>query len=646
MKNFLDKIKKRIEAAKGGPAADGETTGASGKTLTGQERNEIVIEPNVSVRNESFKSFLDNLSEAKNKIAPVIKEKKEQNKEGVLHELLVQKHLIEKHGAVSRDFNDGRENAQDAHKRIATDLYGKNYEKHPEYKDASKKAEGAADVIKNSEGNRWKKGKTEVAWTSKHGDVEKLTGTPATQKGDSSDLYIHHSHLSGDDKFGGYSLKKTDKKNEDPPVSNGGRSDVDKTLGISTDHHVDNAKNKMYKQFPELKGKSTAEIKQNIKSNPKLKAAESDVRNEMLKNIASTWSNSFENMDNKKRANFLRESMRANPTGYRHNRVISGGTNGDFTHNSVNPVTDHDKYLNEPENIRTEIGGNSVRFFHQHPTTGARTPLLQIRAKSAGSEGVFGSTKTSGEHYKFKKEKDKGLGRTLNTEDPIQAEAKHEIPSSNNDNKNVTKSGKTTSAQEKHHTLFWGRANPPHAGHEQAANVVRDVARRTGGTGEMTLTRSQDAKKNPLTPEQKLKHAKRAFPNVNVNIADEQHPTILQHLSKLHNQGITNLHMVSGSDRIPEYKKLVDKYNGVKGDHGYFNFKKVQFHSAGERDPDAEGTAGVSASSQRLHAQNGNFKGFSTGSSSKMKPQHVKELYNDVRSAQSKLPIKKAKNIG
>ena len=78
--------------------------------------------------------------------------------------------------------------------------------------------------------------------------------------------------------------------------------------------------------------------------------------------------------------------------------------------------------------------------------------------------------------------------------------------------KPTTKAKKTqptpSNEPERHHTLFWGRANPPHAGHEEAAKMVRDVTRKTGGTGEMVLTRTQDAKKNPLTPEQKLKHAR------------------------------------------------------------------------------------------------------------------------------------------
>jgi hypothetical protein len=635
MGSFLDKIAKRLAVAKGSETLDG-------KTMTGEQPNKVVINPDIVRHNESFKSFLDILIEAKKNDS----EKKEQNKEGVLHEVLVHKHLVEKHGAVAREFDDGRENAEDAHKRIATDLYGKNYEKNPEYKDASKKAEGAADEIKNEEGNRWKKGKTQVAWTSKHGDVQKLTGTPATQKGDSSDLYIHHPHLSGDDKFGGYSLKKTDKKNEDPPVSNGGRADVDKTLGTSTDEHVNSAKEKMFKQFPHLRGKSTEDIKAEVKSNPEIKEAESKTRDEMLKNISSSWSKGFENMDHDKKVSVLREAMRANPTGYRHARVISGGTNGDFTHKTVHPVTQHDEYLNDPKNVRTEVNGNSVRFYHQHPTTGEKTPLLQIRAKSAGSAGIFGSTKTSGEHYKLKK--DKSVGRILNTNDPIQVEAKHETapePKTTAASKKTKKTEAPASEPERHHTLFWGRVNPPTAGHEQAYNVVRKVARQNGGTSSIVLSRSTDPKKNPLTPEQKEKHAKRAFPKVNTSVADPQHPTLLHQLSKLHEQGVTNLHMVAGSDRHPEYRKLINQYNGVKGNHGYYNFKKVELHSAGERDPDEEGTAGISASSQRAHATNGRQKEFAAASPSTMKPAHVKELYNDVRTGLSTPAPKKLKNV-
>jgi hypothetical protein len=164
----------------------------------------------------------------------------------------------------------------------------------------------------------------------------------------------------------------------------------------------------------------------------------------------------------------------------------------------------------------------------------------------------------------------------------------------------------------------------------------------------MVLSRTQDNKKNPLSPEQKEKHAKRAFPDVSTSVADESHPTILHQISKLHERGVTDLHLVAGSDRHKEYNKLINDYNGVKGAHGYYNFKNVTMHSAGERDPDSEGTAGVSATTQRMHAAAGRHKEFAKNAPSTMKPGHVKELYNDVRanmsgpSATAKKIIKKA----
>ena len=182
-----------------------------------------------------------------------------------------------------------------------------------------------------------------------------------------------------------------------------------------------------------------------------------------------------------------------------------------------------------------------------------------------------------------------------------------------------------------HHTIFWGRANPPHAGHEAAYKVVQDTAKKYGGTTAMLLSRSHDPNKNPLSPENKEKHAKRAFPRVHTEVADEQHPTLLHQLAKMHKAGITHAHIVAGSDRIPEYKSLIDKYNGVEGRHGMYKFNKISIHSSGERDPDSEGVGGISASKMREHAKNNNYQSFAAGAPSTMKPHHVKEMFDDVR---------------
>ena len=185
--------------------------------------------------------------------------------------------------------------------------------------------------------------------------------------------------------------------------------------------------------------------------------------------------------------------------------------------------------------------------------------------------------------------------------------------------------------KEKHAVMAFGRMNPITVGHEKLVNKVQEIAKKVGGSAHIVVSHSQDPKKNPLTSAQKMKHAKRAFPGVNVSASDKDAPNFLAQASKLHKQGVTHFHMVGGSDRADEYKTLLNKYNNVKGPHGHFNFKKIEVHSAGDRDPDAEGVEGMSASKMREHASKGNFKEFRKGVPSKMTDAHAKEMYNHVR---------------
>lgn len=188
-----------------------------------------------------------------------------------------------------------------------------------------------------------------------------------------------------------------------------------------------------------------------------------------------------------------------------------------------------------------------------------------------------------------------------------------------------------TEAKEKHAVLAFGRMNPPTTGHAKLVNKVKDIAKDVGGSHHVVLSHSTDPAKNPLSAEQKVKHASRYFPDTNITTSDKEHPNFLSQASKLHKAGVTHLHMVAGSDRTQEYHKILHKYNGVKGTHGYFKFKDIQVHSAGERDPDAEGVEGMSASKMREHASKGNFKEFKKGVPGHVSKEHAKELYNDVR---------------
>jgi len=185
-------------------------------------------------------------------------------------------------------------------------------------------------------------------------------------------------------------------------------------------------------------------------------------------------------------------------------------------------------------------------------------------------------------------------------------------------------------SKEVHHVMAFGRMSPPTTGHEVLVNKVKDVAKSVGGSHSVVLSHTQDKNKNPLSSEDKLKHAKRFFPKTNISVSDKEHPNFLTQAAKLHKQGVTHLHMVAGSDRTEEYHKLLHKYNGTH-EGALFNFKHIKVHSAGERDPDAEGTAGMSASKMRSHASSGNFKDFRKGIPAHVPEHHAKEMFSDVR---------------
>lgn len=181
--------------------------------------------------------------------------------------------------------------------------------------------------------------------------------------------------------------------------------------------------------------------------------------------------------------------------------------------------------------------------------------------------------------------------------------------------------------QQKKLTMLFGRMNPPTKGHEENVEGLKQTAEREKSDHLVIASHSQDAKKNPLSPDTKLKHLKRSFPNTNIITSSREKPTIMHHASDAHDKGYTHLHVIAGADRVDEYRRLLNHYNGTEGRHGYYNFKKITVSSSGER------TKGVSGTDMRNHAQNNDYKSFKSNLSSHMQKndKHAKELFNDVR---------------
>ena len=185
----------------------------------------------------------------------------------------------------------------------------------------------------------------------------------------------------------------------------------------------------------------------------------------------------------------------------------------------------------------------------------------------------------------------------------------------------------------KHHVTTFGRMNPPTTGHLKLIDKVKEVAHKQGAEHSVVVSHSQDAKKNPLSGEQKVKHLKRYSPGTNIEKSSKESPTIFHHAEKLHKQGVTHLHVVAGSDRVKEYKDKLNQYNGKPNKEGHvpFHFKKITVHSAGHRDPDAEGSEGMSGTKMREHAKSSNFKEFRKGVPGHVSEKHAKELMHDTR---------------
>jgi predicted nucleotidyltransferase len=172
----------------------------------------------------------------------------------------------------------------------------------------------------------------------------------------------------------------------------------------------------------------------------------------------------------------------------------------------------------------------------------------------------------------------------------------------------------------------FGRFNPPTTGHEKLIQKVKSVS---ADNYIIYLSRSEDPKKNPLSARQKLDYMKKMFPQHAKNIEINTSNMILDIVTKLYKQGYTEINMVVGSDRVREFDTILKKYNDVKSRHGYYNFDKINVVSAGERDPDAEGTMGMSASKMRSAAERGDVKSFSQGLPKGFGD--VERLFKDVR---------------
>jgi hypothetical protein len=176
----------------------------------------------------------------------------------------------------------------------------------------------------------------------------------------------------------------------------------------------------------------------------------------------------------------------------------------------------------------------------------------------------------------------------------------------------------------------FGRFNPPTTGHEKLIDALaREQGKNSGAPMYVYPSHSQNPKKDPLPHNKKVAYMKKMFPKYKKNIKVSRARNVFDIAVELHNKGHKAIVMVVGSDRVDEFANLLDKYNGVDGRHGFYGFDDIKVVSAGERDPDAEGVTGMSASKMRAAAGANEFDQFKLGLPKGFKD--GEKLFKDVR---------------
>ena len=190
-------------------------------------------------------------------------------------------------------------------------------------------------------------------------------------------------------------------------------------------------------------------------------------------------------------------------------------------------------------------------------------------------------------------------------------------------------------------TLAFGRFNPPHAGHQQLMDIAAQSAEAEESDYIIVPSRSQDKKKNPLDADTKVSIMRQLFPQHSERIVnDGANRTIFDVLKKAHNDGYSNVRIVAGQDRVKEFDKLSQNYNGQ-----LYQFDNMEVVSSGDRDPDAEGMEGLSSSRMRLAAAEGDFKTFRAGLPEGTPRKMAMGLFDSVRETMNVQEMKEFWNI-
>jgi hypothetical protein len=173
--------------------------------------------------------------------------------------------------------------------------------------------------------------------------------------------------------------------------------------------------------------------------------------------------------------------------------------------------------------------------------------------------------------------------------------------------------------------------NPPTVGHSKLISALDDAAKMNDGDAFLFVTHSvnkpadykraakadtaegvAEQLRNPLPWSAKISFIGRilddTFPDVILSDNDSIR-TLGQALNFLHEQEYTDVTIVAGSDRVPEFDHFLERY---AADPATPEFESLDTISGGERDPDSDGVEGMSGTKLRTIVLEGDRDAFAS----------------------------------
>ena len=163
-----------------------------------------------------------------------------------------------------------------------------------------------------------------------------------------------------------------------------------------------------------------------------------------------------------------------------------------------------------------------------------------------------------------------------------------------------------------------GRLNPATVGHGLLVEAVKQ------GPGDAVLFLTDRPAKlptDPLNPNEKLDWARKSFPDIKIELTKN----IMFAASDLYARSYRSVTFFEGENKLGS---LLEKYNGQKSAHGFFDFEEIKFERL-SRNPDADDASGMSASKMRQAVIDKNFEAFSKGVTKAAQP-YAKKMYDNL----------------